>query len=94
HSAKPLDAARLAFLPKKFADECPDEEFSVAALQGLRYLHLLKNKWNPEAGASEVVAWILSEHGLRGRLAREKEMHGTKEKLEVSREKADLEKKE
>ncbi|KZP06052.1 hypothetical protein FIBSPDRAFT_966776 [Athelia psychrophila] len=108
HSAKPLDAARLAFLPKKFADECPDEEFSVAALQGLRYLRLsltlsilmriltdlLKNKWNPEAGASEVVAWILSEHGLRGRLAREKEMHGTKEKLEVSREKADLEKKE
>ncbi|KZP27482.1 hypothetical protein FIBSPDRAFT_948416 [Athelia psychrophila] len=87
HSAKPLDAARLAFLPQKFADECPDEELSVAALQG----HLLKNKWNPEAGASEVVAWILSEHGLRERLAREKEMCG--EKLEVSREKADLEKK-
>ncbi|KZP29362.1 hypothetical protein FIBSPDRAFT_851777 [Athelia psychrophila] len=33
HSAKPLDAAELAFPAKEFADGCPDE-FSVAALQG------------------------------------------------------------
>ena len=34
HSAKPLDGATLAMLAKKFADAIPDEEFSVAALQG------------------------------------------------------------
>jgi chaperone BCS1 len=34
HSAKPLDGAKLAGLAKKFADSIPDEEFSVAALQG------------------------------------------------------------
>ena len=34
HSAKPLDGATLAMLAKKFADSIPDEEFSVAALQG------------------------------------------------------------
>jgi chaperone BCS1 len=34
HSAKPLDAATLAMLAKRFADAIPDEEFSVAALQG------------------------------------------------------------
>jgi len=100
HSAKPLDAAKLAFLAKKFADGCPDEEFSVAALQG----YLLKNKSNPEAAASEVGAWVLSERELRERLAREKEMREAKEKLErekrrkelaeKEREKADLEKKE
>ncbi|KZP26468.1 P-loop containing nucleoside triphosphate hydrolase protein [Athelia psychrophila] len=100
HSAKPLDAAKLAFLAKKFADGCPDEEFSVAALQG----YLLKNKSNPEAAASEVVAWVLSERELRERLAREKEMRDAKEKLErekrrkevveKEREKAELEKKE
>ncbi|KZP19917.1 hypothetical protein FIBSPDRAFT_1023946 [Athelia psychrophila] len=40
HSAKPLDAAKLAFLAKKFADGCSDEEFGVAALQGCKYLRL------------------------------------------------------
>lgn len=34
HSAKPLDAAKLAHLAKQFADSIPEEEFSVAALQG------------------------------------------------------------
>ncbi|KAI0358732.1 P-loop containing nucleoside triphosphate hydrolase protein [Trametes cingulata] len=34
HSAKPLDGATLAKLAKAFADAIPDEEFSVAALQG------------------------------------------------------------
>ena len=36
HSAKPLDNATLARLAKKFADAIPDEEFSVAALQGCK----------------------------------------------------------
>jgi hypothetical protein len=34
HSAKPLDGAKLAELAKKFADSIPEDEFSVAALQG------------------------------------------------------------
>ncbi len=34
HSAAPLDNATLAELAKKFADSIPDEEFSVASLQG------------------------------------------------------------
>ncbi|KAI0076144.1 P-loop containing nucleoside triphosphate hydrolase protein, partial [Panus rudis PR-1116 ss-1] len=34
HSAKPLDGATLNRLAKQFADSIPDEEFSVAALQG------------------------------------------------------------
>lgn len=34
HSAKPLDAVTLGLLAKKFADSIPEEEFSVAALQG------------------------------------------------------------
>lgn len=36
HSAKPLDAVRLGLLAKKFADGVPEEEFSVAALQGCK----------------------------------------------------------
>jgi chaperone BCS1 len=39
HSAKPLDGAKLAVLAKKFADSIPDEEFSVAALQGCKSTH-------------------------------------------------------
>ncbi|KAF8634293.1 hypothetical protein AX17_004246 [Amanita inopinata Kibby_2008] len=34
HSAKPLDAVTLSTLANKFADGVPEEEFSVAALQG------------------------------------------------------------
>jgi len=34
HSAKPLDGIKLAQLAKNFADSIPDDEFSVAALQG------------------------------------------------------------
>lgn len=38
HSAKPLDAATLNKYAKKFADCVPEEEFSVAALQGCKHL--------------------------------------------------------
>lgn len=36
HSARPLDGATLSKLAKEFADSIPDEEFSVAALQGCK----------------------------------------------------------
>jgi len=40
HSAKPLDNATLGMLAKKFADSIPEEEFSVAALQGCEFAFL------------------------------------------------------
>lgn len=41
HSAKPLDGAKLAQLAKNFADSIPEDEFSVAALQGCELLVFL-----------------------------------------------------
>ena len=38
HSAPPLDGVTLSKLAKEFADAIPEEEFSVAALQGCTYL--------------------------------------------------------
>ncbi|KAI6021514.1 P-loop containing nucleoside triphosphate hydrolase protein [Pisolithus microcarpus] len=100
HAAKPLTAARLAQLAKQFADAIPEEEFSVAALQG----YLLRNKSQPETAAMGAAAWVTSERELRERLSKEKEARELKEKLdrekrrkelrEKETEKAELEKKE
>ncbi|KAF8878838.1 hypothetical protein BD779DRAFT_1173609 [Infundibulicybe gibba] len=79
HSAKPLDRETLGMLAKRFADAVPEEEFSVAALQG----YLLKNKSQPEAAASGVGEWVVSEREMRERLKKEKEAREVKEKLEV-----------
>jgi chaperone BCS1 len=73
----PLDAARLAELAKIFADSIPDEEFSVAELQG----YLLKNKARPEQAAAEAPKWVLKEREMRERLAREKDEKEEKERL-------------
>ncbi|KIJ68071.1 hypothetical protein HYDPIDRAFT_173750 [Hydnomerulius pinastri MD-312] len=100
HSAKPLDGVKLAQLAKQFADSIPDDEFSVAALQG----YLLRNKSQPEAAANEAAAWVVSERELRERLRKEKEARELKEKvdrekrrkelLQKEKEKAELEKKD
>ena len=100
HSAKPLSGAQLAILAKKFADSIPEDEFSVAALQG----YLLKNKSMPENAAEDAAAWVVGEREMRERLKREKEVRDAKEKLErekrrkeaaeKEKEKAELEKKE
>jgi len=100
HSAKPLDGAKLAELAKRFADSIPDEEFSVAALQG----YLLKNKSQPEAAANNAAAWVISEREMRERLRREQDAREAKERVdrerrrkeqvEKDKEKAELEKKE
>jgi hypothetical protein len=42
HSAKSLDGVKLAGLARKFADSIPDEEFSVAALQGCKLVKFLQ----------------------------------------------------
>ncbi|KAF8710150.1 hypothetical protein AX14_010622 [Amanita brunnescens Koide BX004] len=83
HSAKPLDAATLNKLAKKFADGVPEEEFSVAALQG----YLLRNKSQPETASNGVVEWVKSEREMRERLKREREAREAKEKLDREKRK-------
>lgn len=86
HSAKPLDGQTLARLAKMFADAIPEEEFSVAALQG----YLLKNKSRPEAAAEEAAGWVVSEREMRERLRKEREARELKEKLEREKRRKDL----
>ncbi|KAI0033521.1 P-loop containing nucleoside triphosphate hydrolase protein [Vararia minispora EC-137] len=76
---KPLSAARLEQLATDFAEAIPDEEFSVAALQG----YLLKNKSRPETAASEAAAWVISERQLREKLRKEREARKLEEEKEV-----------
>ncbi|KAF9227173.1 P-loop containing nucleoside triphosphate hydrolase protein [Gyrodon lividus] len=100
HSAKPLDGVKLAQLAKEFADAIPDDEFSVAALQG----YLLRNKSQPEAAANGAPVWVVSEREMKERLRKEKEARELKEKLDrekrrkellqKEKEKAELEKKD
>ncbi|KAA1470269.1 P-loop containing nucleoside triphosphate hydrolase protein [Dentipellis sp. KUC8613] len=69
-SAVPLlDAEELAYLAKRFADAIPEDEMSVASLQG----YLLKNKTRPRECVDEVAEWIVQERETRARLKKEKE---------------------
>jgi len=93
--ASPLDAerltpARLTQLAKLFAESIPDEEFSVAALQG----YLLKNKTRPEAAALDAGKWVIAERELRERLAREKEERERKAREERERRRKEREERE
>ncbi|QRV79585.1 mitochondrial chaperone BCS1 [Ceratobasidium sp. AG-Ba] len=88
--SKPLDAATLAQLAKKFSASIPDDEFSVASLQG----YLLKNKTRPRAAADEAAAWVISERELKARLQREKEEREAKERAERERRRREREEKE
>ncbi|KAG7098055.1 hypothetical protein E1B28_000029 [Marasmius oreades] len=86
HSAKPLDKDTLNRLARKFADAIPEEEFSVAALQG----YLLKNKSRPEEAADEAMGWVLEERRIKSKLEREKE----ERKVKRERRKKDREEEE
>jgi mitochondrial chaperone BCS1 len=93
--ASPLDAerltpARLSELAKLFADSIPEEEFSVAALQG----YLLKNKSRPEAAALDAGKWVIAERELREKLAREKEERERKAREERERRRREREERE
>lgn len=100
HSAAPLDKKTLNELAKTFADGIPEEEFSVAALQG----YLLKNKSQPEAAANGAVTWVHNEREMRERLKKEKEVRELREKaarekrrkaaVEKEKEEKELKKKE
>lgn len=100
HSAKPLDAKTLGRLAAQFADSIPEDEFSVAALQGCEcaysvhcvhitdcfpFLDLLRNKIQPAGAASNVAEWVRSEREMRERLKREREERELKERMEVRR---------
>jgi len=80
----------LARLAKEFADSIPDDEFSVAALQG----YLLKNKSRPEAAAADAANWVISERELRERLKKEREAREMKEKVEREKRRKELLEKE
>jgi len=93
--ASPLDAerltpARLTQLAKLFAESIPEEEFSVAALQG----YLLKNKTRAEAAALDAGKWVIAERELRERLAREKEERERKTREERDRRRKEREERE
>ncbi|KAG8685342.1 hypothetical protein FRC09_014800 [Ceratobasidium sp. 395] len=88
--AKHLDAATLAQLAKKFAAAIPDDEFSVASLQG----YLLKNKTRPQSAADDAAAWVISERELKARLQREKEEREAKERADREKRRREREEKE
>ncbi|KAI0339718.1 P-loop containing nucleoside triphosphate hydrolase protein [Trametopsis cervina] len=79
-----LPESELNALAKRFAEAIPDDEFSVASLQG----YLLRNKTRPRECVEEAAAWVISERETRARLKKEKEEREAKEKEEAKVEKA------
>ncbi|KAJ1306389.1 hypothetical protein OPQ81_007394 [Rhizoctonia solani] len=89
-----LDAEEIAQLAKRFAEQIPEDELSVASLQG----YLLRNKTRPRECVEEVTDWINKERETKARLKREKEEKEKLEKEEAEakerKEKAEKEEKE
>ncbi|KAF8721817.1 hypothetical protein AX14_010168 [Amanita brunnescens Koide BX004] len=73
-------------LAKRFGDAIPENELSVASLQG----YLLKNKTRPRECVDEVEEWIIQERVTREKLKKEKEKAEAEAK---EKEKKDAEKK-
>ncbi|KAI0758586.1 P-loop containing nucleoside triphosphate hydrolase protein [Irpex lacteus] len=65
----PLSESELNILAKRFAASIPEDEFSVASLQG----YLLRNKTRPRECVEEATSWVVQERETRARLQREKE---------------------
>ncbi|KAF9777253.1 P-loop containing nucleoside triphosphate hydrolase protein [Thelephora terrestris] len=61
-----LEEAELSDLAKRFADAIPEDEMSVAAIQG----YLLKNKTRPKEAVEEVAEWVVKEREMREKLKR------------------------
>ncbi|CAL1714014.1 unnamed protein product [Somion occarium] len=74
-----LTEDEVCVLAKRFADAIPNDEFSVASLQG----YLLKNKTRPRECVEEVSAWIIQERETKAKLKKEKEEREAKEKKEA-----------
>ncbi|KAI0765614.1 P-loop containing nucleoside triphosphate hydrolase protein [Trametes elegans] len=73
HSIPLLSESEISELARRFADAIPENELSVAALQG----YLLRNKTRPRECVDEVAAWVVSEREMRAKLKKEKEEVGT-----------------
>jgi len=69
HSIPLLSEDEIGELAKRFAEAIPENELSVASLQG----YLLKNKTRPRECVDEVAEWIIQERETREKLKKEKE---------------------
>ncbi|KAK7022891.1 hypothetical protein VNI00_016878 [Paramarasmius palmivorus] len=91
HAIPLLSEEEITELAKKFAEAIPEDELSVAALQG----YLLKNKTRPRECVDEVAEWVISEREMREKLKKEKAEREAKEKKEAEeKEKKEREEKE
>lgn len=63
-----LSEEEISDLAKRFADAIPENELSVASLQG----YLLKNKTRPRESVDEVAEWVIQERETREKLKKEK----------------------
>ncbi|KAJ3934134.1 MAG: P-loop containing nucleoside triphosphate hydrolase protein [Lentinula lateritia] len=91
HSIPLLTEEEICTLAKTFADAIPEDELSVAALQG----YLLKNKTRPRECVEEVAEWVIQERVTREKLKKEKAEKEAKEKKEAEeKEKKEKEEKE
>jgi chaperone BCS1 len=79
HAVPLLDEEELSKLAKRFADAIPENELSVAGLQG----YLLKNKTRPRECVEEVADWVVEERETREKLKKEKAEREAKEKKEA-----------
>jgi chaperone BCS1 len=68
HAVPLLTEVEIAELAKRFAEAIPEDELSVASLQG----YLLKNKTRPRQCVDEVADWVIQERETREKLKKEK----------------------
>ncbi|KAJ6485817.1 P-loop containing nucleoside triphosphate hydrolase protein [Mycena sanguinolenta] len=91
HAIPVLSEAEISELAKRFAQAIPEDELSVAALQG----YLLKNKTRPRECVDEVDEWVIEQRETREKLKKEKAEKEAKEKKEAEeKEKKEKEEKE
>jgi len=91
HAIPLLSEAEICELAKRFAEAIPEDELSVAGLQG----YLLKNKTRPRECVDEVGEWIIQERETREKLKKEKAEREAKEKKEAEeKEKKEKDEKE
>ncbi|KAF8196836.1 hypothetical protein K438DRAFT_1585915 [Mycena galopus ATCC 62051] len=91
HAIPVLSEAEISELAKRFAAAIPEDELSVAALQG----YLLKNKARPRECVEEVDEWIIEQRETREKLKKEKaEVSFSLSQVKEAKEKKEAEEKE
>jgi len=79
HNIPLLSEDELNDLAERFSAAIPEDELSVASLQG----YLLKNKTRPRECVNEVAEWVIKERETRAKLKKEKEEKEAQEKKEA-----------